>query len=150
MGGSDPPAPPSQAALPALQLSGIHHVAIIASDYARSRRFYTEVLGLRVVNEVFRAERQSHKLDLELPDGTQVELFSFPHPPARASYPEACGLRHLALRVADLDASLQVLALHGVAVEPVRTDPFTGVPFTFIADPDGLPIELVGRAGRGD
>ncbi|CAN7242045.1 VOC family protein [Acidovorax sp. LjRoot194] len=133
-----------------MQLSGIHHVAIIASDYARSRRFYTEVLGLRVVNEVFRAERQSHKLDLELPDGTQVELFSFPHPPARASYPEACGLRHLALRVADLDASLQVLALHGVAVEPVRTDPFTGVPFTFIADPDGLPIELVGRAGRGD
>nr|WP_200926972.1 VOC family protein [Acidovorax sp. Leaf78] len=133
-----------------MQLSGIHHVAIIASDYARSRRFYTEVLGLRVVNEVFRAERQSHKLDLELPDGTQVELFSFPHPPARASYPEACGLRHLALRVADLDASLKVLALHGVAVEPVRTDSFTGVPFTFIADPDGLPIELVGRAGRGD
>jgi glyoxylase I family protein len=150
VGGSDPPAPPSQAALPALQLGGIHHVAIIASDYARSRRFYTEVLGLQVVNEVFRAERQSHKLDLQLPDGTQIELFSFPHPPARASYPEACGLRHLALRVADLDASLKVLALHDVAVEPVRTDPFTGVPFTFIADPDGLPIELVGPAGRGD
>lgn len=132
--------------LPALQLGGIHHVAIIASDYARSRRFYTEVLGLTVVNEVFRAERQSYKLDLQLPNGTQIELFSFPSPPARPSYPEACGLRHLALRVADLDASLQVLALHGVAVEPVRTDPFTGVLFTFIADPDELPIELVGPA----
>lgn len=132
------------AAAAALQVAGIHHVAIIAGDYARSRRFYTEVLGLRVVNEVFRAERQSYKLDLRLPDGTQVELFSFPDPPARPSYPEACGLRHLALRVADLDASLRALAAHGVAAEPVRTDPFTGAPFTFIADPDGLPIELVG------
>ncbi|WP_010462248.1 SMU1112c/YaeR family gloxylase I-like metalloprotein [Acidovorax radicis] len=132
--------------LPALQVSGVHHVAIIASDYARSRRFYTEVLGLRVVNEVFRAERQSYKLDLQLPDGTQVELFSFPNSPARPSYPEACGLRHLALRVADMEASLLALAAHGVAAEPVRVDPFTGALFTFFADPDGLPIELVGGA----
>ncbi|MFP5443151.1 MAG: VOC family protein, partial [Betaproteobacteria bacterium] len=122
----------------ALQVSGVHHVAIIASDYARSRRFYTEVLGLRVVNEVFRAERQSYKLDLQLPDGTQVELFSFPNSPARPSYPEACGLRHLALRVADMEASLLALAAHGVAAEPVRVDPFTGALFTFFADPDGL------------
>jgi len=129
---------------PALQVSGVHHVAIIASDYARSRRFYTEVLGLPVVNEVFRAERESYKLDLQLPDGSQVELFSFPNPPARPSYPEACGLRHLALRVADMDASLAALAAHGVAAEPVRIDPFTGASFTFFADPDGLPIELVG------
>ena len=128
----------------ALQVGGIHHVAIIAGDYARSRRFYAEVLGLRVVHETYRAERQSYKLDLQLPDGAQVELFSFPDPPPRPSYPEARGLRHLALRVADLEASLRVLAAHGVAAEPVRTDPFTGAPFTFIADPDGLPIELVG------
>lgn len=130
-------------ALPALQLRGVHHVAIIVSDYARSRRFYTEVLGLRVVHEIFRAERQSYKLDLELPDGSQLELFSFPAPPARASYPEACGLRHLALRVPDMAASLRVLAAHGVAAEPVRTDPVTGALFTFMSDPDGLPIELV-------
>jgi glyoxylase I family protein len=129
---------------PPLQVRGVHHVAIIASDYARSRRFYTEVLGLRVVNEVFRTERQSHKLDLALPDGSQVELFSFPQPPPRPSYPEACGLRHLALRVADVEASVAALVAHGVAVEPVRVDPFTGAPFTFFADPDGLPIELVG------
>ncbi len=135
-----------RAPVPALQVSGVHHVAIIASDYVRSRRFYTEVLGLRVVNEVFRAERQSYKLDLQLPDGTQVELFSFPHPPARPSYPEACGLRHLALRVADMEASVAALVAHGVAVEPVRVDPFTGALFTFFADPDGLPIELVGPA----
>ena len=120
---------------PMLQPTGVHHVAIIASDYARSRRFYTEVLGLQVVHEHYRAERQSHKLDLQLPDGTQVELFSFPNPPARPSYPEACGLRHLALRVADM-----------AAMEPVRTDSFTGALFTFFADPDGLPIELVGPA----
>ena len=129
-----------------LRPSGVHHVAIIASDYVRSRRFYTEVLGLQVVHEHYRAERQSHKLDLQLPDGTQVELFSFPNPPSRPSYPEACGLRHLALRVADMQTSVAALAAHGVAVEPVRTDPFTGALFTFFADPDGLPIELVGPA----
>jgi glyoxylase I family protein len=128
---------------PALQLRGVHHVALIVADYPRSRRFYTELLGLRVVKEIFRAERQSYKLDLALPDGTQLELFSFPNPPARPSYPEACGLRHLALRVGEMAASLSVLAAHGVAAEPVRTDPVTGALFTFIFDPDGLPIELV-------
>jgi glyoxylase I family protein len=131
------------APLAAVQLLGIHHVAVIASDYVRSKYFYTQVLGLPVVHETYRAERQSHKLDLQLPDSTQLELFSFPAPPPRPSYPEACGLRHLALRVADLDASVQALAAHGVAAEPVRTDPVTGARFTFLADPDGLPIELV-------
>ena len=135
---------PGAPAVPALRLLGVHHVAIIASDYARSRRFYTEVLGLPVVHEHYRAERQSHKLDLQLPDGTQLELFSFPSPPPRPSFPEACGLRHLALRVADMQTSVAALLAHGVAVEPVRTDPFTGALFTFFADPDGLPIELVG------
>lgn len=129
-----------------MRIEGLHHVAIIASDYARSKHFYTEVLGLRVVAEHYRAERDSWKLDLALPDGTQVELFSFPAPPPRVSRPEACGLRHLALRVADMAASVAALAAHGVAVEPVRTDPFTGALFTFFADPDGLPIELVGPA----
>ena len=129
-----------------LQIAGIHHVAIIASDYARSKHFYTQVLGLPVAHETYRAERQSHKLDLQLIDGTQLELFSFPAPPPRPSYPEACGLRHLALRVADMQASVALLAAHGVAVEPVRVDPFTGALFTFLADPDGLPIELVGPA----
>ena len=128
---------------PMLQPTGVHHVAIIASDYARSRRFYTEVLGLQVVHEHYRAERQSYKLDLQLPDGTQVELFTYPSPPPRPSNPEARGLRHLALREDDMDASLAALAAHGVTAEPVRIDPFTGARFTFIADPDGLPIELV-------
>ena len=130
--------------MPPLALAGVHHVALIGSDYARSRRFSTEVLGRAVVNETYRAERQSYKLDLALPDGTQIELFSFPEAPPRPSYPEACGLRHLALRVGDLDATLQALLAHCVAAEPVRMDPLTGCPFTFIADPDGLPIELVG------
>ena len=137
---------PGAPAVPALRLLGVHHVAISASDYARSRRFYTEVLGLPVVHEHYRAERQSHKLDLQLSDGTQLELFSFPSPPPRPSFPEACGLRHLALRVADMQTSVAALLAHGVAVEPVRTDPFTGALFTFFADPDGLPIALVGPA----
>ena len=124
---------------------GTHHVAVICSDYGRSKRFYTEVLGLEVVSEVYREARRSYKLDLRLPDGTQVELFSFPSPPPRPSYPEACGLRHLAFAVADLDAAVTHLQKHGVAVESVRVDEHTGKRFTFFADPDGLPLELYER-----
>ncbi|MET0792400.1 MAG: VOC family protein [Polyangiaceae bacterium] len=122
--------------------SRIHHAAIICSDYARSKRFYCEVLGLRVVAETFREARNSYKLDLALPDGTQLELFSFPNPPPRPSYPEACGLRHLAFEVADVAATAAVLQARGVVVEPIRVDQFTGRLFTFFADPDGLPLEL--------
>ena len=124
---------------------GTHHVAVICSDYVRSKRFYVEVLGLEVVSEVYREARRSHKLDLKLPDGTQVELFSFPDPPPRPSYPEACGLRHLAFAVADLGAVVAHLLSHGVAVEPVRVDEYTGRRFTFFADPDGLPLDLYER-----
>ncbi len=120
----------------------IHHAAIICSDYARSRRFYTEVLGLRIVAEHYRAQRDSYKLDLALPDGSQIELFSFPNAPERPSYPEARGLRHLAFAVDDLQACKLALEARGVAVEPVRTDEYTGRRFTFFADPDGLPLEL--------
>jgi glyoxylase I family protein len=127
---------------PLLAPQRIHHVAIIASDYARSRRFYIEVLGLRVVAEHHRAERDSWKLDLALPDGSQIELFSFPHPPARPTRPEACGLRHLCLAVADVAGSAAALAAAGITVEPIRVDEYTGRRFTFFADPDGLPIEL--------
>src|SRR5688572_31568312 len=125
-----------------MQLQGLHHVAIIASDYARSKHFYTEILGLRVVAEHYRAERDSWKLDLALPDGTQIELFSFPSPPPRPSRPEACGLRHLAFEVADVEATASELQAQGVEVEPLRVDEFTGRRFTFFTDPDGLPIEL--------
>jgi glyoxylase I family protein len=125
-----------------LTISGIHHVALICADYERSKAFYVEVLGLPVIREVWRAERRSHKLDLALPDGSQLELFSFPSPPPRPSRPEACGLRHLALATPDLDAAVAHLRAHGVAVEPVRVDEFTDRRFTFFADPDGLPLEL--------
>ncbi|MEV6096795.1 VOC family protein [Nocardia sp. NPDC051981] len=125
-----------------MELQRIHHVAIIASDYERSKAFYTEVLGLRVIAENYRAERCSYKLDLALPDGGQVELFSFPEPPARPSRPEAAGLRHLAFRVADVGEAVAELRGRGVAVEEVRVDEYTGKRFVFFADPDGLPLEL--------
>lgn len=125
-----------------MQLVRFHHVAIIASDYTRSRRFYTEALGLRVVAETYRAARDSYKLDLALPDGTQIELFSFPSPPPRPTRPEACGLRHLAFAVTDLDAVIDRLTGLGVGTEPVRVDELTGQRFTFFADPDDLPLEL--------
>ena len=125
-----------------LELQRIHHAAIICSDYAVSKRFYTEVLGLRVLAEHYRAERDSYNLDLVLPDGGQVELFSFPAPPVRPSYPEACGLRHLAFAVADVEQCKAQLERAGVAVEAVRVDEYTGRRFVFFADPDGLPLEL--------
>ena len=120
----------------------VHHAAIIGSDYERSNRFYTEVLGLRVLAEHYRAARNSWKLDLALPDGSQVELFSFPQAPPRPSYPEAQGLRHLAFAVADVAACKQRLESLEVATEDIRVDEYTGQRFVFFADPDGLPLEL--------
>jgi len=125
-----------------MTLSGLHHVAVICSDYARSKRFYTEVLGLAIVAETYRASRQSYKLDLAVPGGSQIELFSFPQAPARLSYPEACGLRHLAFAVTSVEHWVARIESHGVKVEPVRVDDLTGQRFTFFADPDGLPLEL--------
>lgn len=125
-----------------MNLIRLHHAAIIASDYPRSKAFYTDVLGLRIIAETYRDARDSWKLDLELPDRTQIELFSFPNPPKRPSYPEACGLRHLAFTVADVAEAVALLESKGVTVEPVRVDELTGKKFTFFADPDGLPLEL--------
>ena len=127
-------------ALPMLRR--IHHAAIICSDYTASRHFYTEVLGLAVVAEHYREARRSFKLDLALPDGSQVELFSFPDAPARPSYPEARGLRHLAFEVDDVAACKGTLERRGVPVEEIRTDEYTNRRFVFFADPDGLPLEL--------
>jgi glyoxylase I family protein len=123
-------------------LQSIHHVALICSDYPRSRAFYSETLRLRIVREVYREARQSWKCDLEVSPGVQLELFSFPAPPPRPSRPEAQGLRHLAFVVADIDATIAVLASRGVVCEAVRVDEYTGRRFTFFADPDELPIEL--------
>lgn len=125
-----------------MRLQRIHHVAVICADYAVSKRFYTETLGLPVIREVYRAARHSYKLDLALPDGSQIELFSFPQPPPRPDAPEARGLRHLAFAVDDLDAAVRELEAKGVAVEPVRVDEHTERRYTFFKDPDGLPLEL--------
>ncbi|MGI9945990.1 SMU1112c/YaeR family gloxylase I-like metalloprotein [Vibrio hyugaensis] len=122
--------------------NAIHHVAIICSDYPRSKRFYTEVLGLKVIAENYREARDSYKLDLALPDGSQVELFSFPGAPERPSFPEAQGLRHLALLVDDVEQVKAYLESNDVEVEPIRIDEFTGKAFTFFQDPDGLPLEI--------
>jgi len=125
-----------------LQLNSLHHIAIICSNYAVSKQFYTEVLGMEIVQETFREARQSYKLDLKVGDKYQVELFSFIDPPPRPSYPEACGLRHLAFEVDDIDRAVAALNSKGVHTEPVRTDDITQKKFTFFTDPDGLPFEL--------
>ncbi|MBS0848558.1 VOC family protein [Citrobacter sp. JGM124] len=123
-------------------LQGIHHIAIIAKDYECSKQFYCHVLGFSLLAEVYREERDSWKGDLALNGQYMIELFSFPAPRARASYPEACGLRHLAFSVDDIALAIQHLEHHKVACEPIRIDPFTGKAFTFFNDPDGLPLEL--------
>ena len=123
-------------------LKTIHHIAVICSDYQASSKFYTDVLGFSIAAENYRAERKSWKLDLNLNNQYVIELFSFPEPPSRASQPEACGLRHLAFSVDNLDDAVEDLKKKGVVTEAVRKDPFTGKRFTFFADPDGLPLEL--------
>ena len=125
-----------------LPLARVHHVALITADYPRARRFYLEVLDAEVINETYREQRDSHKLDLLLPGGIQLELFSFPSPPPRPSYPEACGLRRLARAPTGLDPSVALLAAPGAHPEPIRIDEYTGARFTFFSDPDGTPIEL--------
>ncbi|MDR6983857.1 glyoxylase I family protein [Rheinheimera pacifica] len=131
--------------MPRPTLSAIHHVAIICSDYARSKQFYTQLLGLTVIAENYRRERDSWKLDLALPNGNQIELFSFPNPPPRPSQPEAQGLRHLAFVVDNVAEFADYLMTNGIAVESIRIDEFTGKAFTFFQDPDGLPLELYQR-----
>lgn len=124
-------------------LKSVHHIAIICSDYEKSKAFYTQILGCEILAENYREERSSYKLDLMLNGVYCIELFSFPDPPKRVSRPEASGLRHLAFSVENIDRVMEELLRKGVVCEPVRVDQFTGKRYTFFEDPDGLPIELV-------
>jgi len=123
-------------------LKSIHHAAIICSDYQKPKHFYTSILGMEVIAENYRQQRDSFKLDLKLPDGGQVELFSFPNSPDRPSFPEALGLRHLAFNVDSVELVSEYLIAKGIDVEPIRVDEYTNKKFTFFSDPDGLPLEL--------
>lgn len=125
-----------------MQIQGMHHAAIICSDIEVSKAFYEDGLGLKIIAETYREARDSWKIDLALPDGSQIELFSMPNAPARPSYPEAQGLRHLAFKVEDVEKATRDLESKNIKVEPIRVDALTGKAFTFFADPDGLPLEL--------
>ena len=125
-----------------LQLKKVHHIAIICSNYEVSKKFYTEFLGLKIIHEVYREERNSYKLDLAIDDNYIIELFSFPNPPERVSRPEACGLRHLAFEVEDIEVAQNYCLTNDVEAETIRIDEFTNKKFFFISDPDNLPIEF--------
>jgi glyoxylase I family protein len=125
-----------------MKTKGIHHVAVICSNYQKSKHFYVEILGFPVIRETFRAARNSYKLDLRVGEHEAIELFSFPDPPQRPSRPEACGLRHLAFAVENIDAIVAELQAKGIEVEPIRLDELTGKRFTFFKDPDDLPLEV--------
>ena len=122
-------------------LKRIHHVAIIVSDYPKSRAFYVDKLGFEVVRENYRPARRDYKLDLRLGDA-ELEIFGIPQSPERPSYPEARGLRHLAFQVDDVDLAVEWLKARGIECEDVRLDEFTGTRMTFFKDPDGLPLEI--------
>ena len=123
-------------------LNRVHHIAIICSDYQKSKHFYTEILELKVIKEVYRSDQNSYKLDLSVGGSYQIELFSFPDPPQRVNRPEACGLRHLAFEVDDIETVVDTLKSKGIEVEEIRMDENTGKRFTFFPDPDSLPIEI--------
>lgn len=125
-----------------MNIVDVHHIAIIASDYETSKRFYTDVVGCTIIAEHYREDRQSYKLDLALNGSYLIELFSFPNPPARPSYPEACGLRHLAFAVTDVESAIQELQSKKIKTTEVRIDEFTGKKMAFFFDPDELPLEL--------
>ncbi|MDK2771115.1 MAG: VOC family protein [Flavobacterium sp.] len=125
-----------------LQLKKVHHIAIICSNYERSKKFYTEILGLQIIREVYREERDSYKLDLAIGDNYVIELFSFPNPPKRTSRPEACGLRHLAFEVSNINEAHNYCITNNINAETIRIDEFTEKKFFFISDPDDLPIEF--------
>ncbi|CAG9613040.1 2-epi-5-epi-valiolone epimerase [Bacillus rhizoplanae] len=125
-----------------MNITHVHHIAIICSNYGVSKKFYTEVLGFQVLREVYREERESYKLDLCVGDTYQIELFSFPNPPMRKSFPEATGLRHLAFAVECIEGAVSYLQQHGIQTEAIRIDEITGKRFVFFQDPDGLPLEL--------
>lgn len=123
-------------------LNKIHHIAIICSDYEKSKNFYTEILELDVINEVYRKERESYKLDLGLNGEYVLELFSFPNPPKRISNPEASGLRHLCFEVDNIEEAINIIRNKGIKTEEIRIDELTGKKFCFFQDPDSLPIEF--------
>jgi glyoxylase I family protein len=125
-----------------MKIERLHHIALICSDYERSKQFYTEILGFKIDNEVYRHERSSYKLDLTLNGQYLIELFSFPNPPQRPTRPEATGLRHIAFGVKDIERSVEFLVSKNITVEPIRIDEYTGKKFTFFNDPDNLPIEI--------
>lgn len=125
-----------------MKIKKIHHVAIICSDYEKSKYFYVNILGFEIIQETLRTSRNSYKLDLRVGNGDQIELFSFPNSPKRLTRPEACGLRHLALEVDNIDESVDYLKSHNLEVEDIRIDEITGKRFTFFPDPDGLPLEI--------
>jgi glyoxylase I family protein len=125
-----------------MKIERLHHIAIICSDYEKSKHFYTEILGFKIDNEVYRTERNSYKLDLSLNGQYLIELFSFPNPPNRSTRPEATGLRHISFGVIDIENEIEFLKSKNITTEQIRIDEFTNRKFTFFDDPDNLPIEI--------
>lgn len=125
-----------------MKLNSVHHIAIIVSNIEKAREFYIKKLGFEAIRENYRKERDDWKLDLRVDEHTELEIFAEKNPPKRVNWPEACGLRHLAFRVASVEETVKELDEIGIECEPIRTDTYTGEKMTFFFDPDGLPLEI--------
>ena len=125
-----------------MKLNSVHHIAIIVSNIEKAREFYIKKLGFEAIRENYRKERDDWKLDLRVYEHTELEIFAEKNPPKRVNQPEACGLRHLAFRVASVEETVKELDEIGIECEPIRTDTYTGKKMTFFFDPDGLPLEI--------
>ena len=125
-----------------MKLNSVHHIAIIVSDIEKAREFYIKKLGFEAIRENYRKERDDWKLDLRVDEHTELEILAEKNPPKRVNRPEACGLRHLAFRVASVEETVKELDEIGIECEPIRTDTYTGEKMTFFFDPDGLPLEI--------
>ena len=118
-----------------------HHIAIICSDWEKTREFYVQKLGFELFREVYRPEQDDYLRMLRQGD-TVLEVFIKPEYPERVNNPEAKGLRHLAFHVENIEPIIAWLNAMGIETEPAREDKVNGGRFTFFKDPDGLPLEL--------
>lgn len=154
---SAPPRPPAPA------VTGLDHVAITAEDVDRSLSFYCGLLGLELAGRGEASAAPEFAItgipdavvrwaDVALPDGRTLEVLQYVSPRGAPVRPRVNdpGATHLAFQVSDLDAAVERLAHGGIGprtapVEVQEPGAWHGSRCVYVADPDGVTIELIER-----
>ena len=121
----------------------VHHIAIIGTDYIKTKKFYVDKLGFEVISEHNRPEKND--IIINVKQGNLVlEIFIKEDAPLRPMMPspEHSGLRHLAFKVDDVEAVLKKFDELDIPHEKLRYDDFDNKKMAFFFDPDGLPLEI--------